>query len=125
MSQLMACRHTTAGERVELSRYTVASGERVIYGQRIKGVVRITDRPANGQGRSYLIDRGLEEDGYDALKALVADYTAQAAKLDDVPMAASVLRRHLERLAGNERARHLRPALRHGILIQEVNLSGR
>jgi hypothetical protein len=28
------------GERVELARYTISAGERVIYGQRIDGVVR-------------------------------------------------------------------------------------
>ncbi len=98
MSQQTVIAHASTGERVELSRYSVASGERVIYGQRIKGIVRITDRPAGGAGRSYLIECGLEEDGCDAMKALVADYTAQAAKLDAIPMSASVLRRHLERL---------------------------
>jgi hypothetical protein len=35
------------GERVELCRYSISDGERVLYGQRIKGVVRITDRPAD------------------------------------------------------------------------------
>ena len=33
------------GERVELARYTVTGGERILYGQRIDGVVRVTDRP--------------------------------------------------------------------------------
>lgn len=99
MSKQTVGRRASAGERVELSRYSVADGERVIYGQRIKGIVRITDRPVTGHGRSYLIERGLEEDGYDALRALVADYTAQAAKLDAIPMAASVLRCKLEQLA--------------------------
>jgi hypothetical protein len=98
MSQQTVIAHANMGERVELSRYRVSSGERVIYGQRVNGIVRITDRPATRNGRSYLIERGLEEDGYDAMKALVADYTAQAAKLDAVPMSASVVRRHLERL---------------------------
>ena len=28
------------GERVELARYTVTAGERILYGQRIDGVVR-------------------------------------------------------------------------------------
>ena len=35
-------------ERVELARYTVGAGERVIYGQRVLGVVRLVDHPANG-----------------------------------------------------------------------------
>lgn len=99
MSELTAARRSTMGERIELSRYTVTSGERVIYGQRIKGIVRITDKPASGEGRSYLIERGLEQDGYDALKALVAEYTTRARRLDAIPMEASVLRRYLEQLA--------------------------
>jgi hypothetical protein len=83
------------GDRVELARYTVYRGERVLFGQRIDGVVRVTDRPLDGVGRSYLVDCGLECDGYSALKALVADYTRQARMLDEVPMAASLVRRTL------------------------------
>jgi hypothetical protein len=79
------------GERVELARYTISSGERILHGQRVAGVVRITDRPAGDTGRSYLVERGLEKDGYAALKALIADYLAQANELDDVPMATSLL----------------------------------
>jgi hypothetical protein len=36
--------------------------------------VRVTDVPAHGRDRAYLVERGLEHDGYGALKALVADY---------------------------------------------------
>jgi hypothetical protein len=87
------------GERVELARYTVpTAGERVIYGQRINGVVRLVDVPASGRGRSYLIERELERDGLSALQALTADYLAQAARLGDVPMAVSPLDRFLEHL---------------------------
>jgi hypothetical protein len=84
------------GERTELSRYTISSGERVLYGQRIKGCVRLTDRPASGPGRSYLVERELENDGYEALKALVADYTRQAHASDEIPMVSSVIRRELQ-----------------------------
>jgi hypothetical protein len=83
--------HIEVGERVELARYTVSAGERILYGQRIGGVVGVTDRPADGQGRVYLVERELELDGYGALKALVADYLDQARKLDAVPMARSLL----------------------------------
>jgi hypothetical protein len=79
------------GERIELARYTVPAGQRVLYGQRVNGVVRITDNPASGRGRAYLVERELEHDGYGALKALVADYVDQAGLLDDVPMAVSPL----------------------------------
>jgi hypothetical protein len=89
------------GERVELGRYRVSSGERVIVGQRVNGVVRISDVPAAGRGRAYLIERELEQDGYAALKALVADYLAQAVRLGAVPMAVSPLERHLRGIEEN------------------------
>ena len=84
------------GERVELARYTAPEGERVVYGQRIHGTVRVTDRPAHGSGRSYLVERGLERDGRAALAALVEDYVAQANAHGHVPMAENVLGRCLE-----------------------------
>jgi hypothetical protein len=89
----------SVGERVELARYTITAGERILYGQRINGVVRVTDRPAAGRGRSYLIERGLEQDGYSALKALLADYTQAARRLNSVPMASSLLRHTIEQEA--------------------------
>ena len=89
----------SVGKRVELARYTVSSGERILYGQRINGVVRVTDRPSGRRGRSYLIERGLERDGYAALKALTADYITQAELLDAVPMATSLVRHAIEQEA--------------------------
>lgn len=87
------------GQLTELERYSVSGGERVLYGQRINGSVRITDRPGSGGGRSYLVERELEQDGYSALKALVADYIEQARELDAIPMASSIVRRELEQAA--------------------------
>ena len=84
------------GALTELARYEVNGTERVVCGQRIAGCVRITDRPAIGGGRSYLVERELEQDGYSALKALVADYIEQSRELDEVPMASSVVRAQLE-----------------------------
>jgi hypothetical protein len=87
------------GQLTELERYSVSDGERILYGQRINGSVRITDRPASGAGRAYLVERALEKDGYSALIALVADYTSQARELDAIPMASSIVRRELQRIA--------------------------
>lgn len=82
------------GQRVELARYTVARGDqRILYGQRVDGVVRVTDVAAQCRGRAYLVERGLEQDGYAALKALVADYLEQAELLAAVPMAVGPLER--------------------------------
>ena len=89
----------TVGQRTELARYTVAGGERVLYGQRVDGVVRVTDRPAQPGGRSYLVERELERDGNGALDALVVDYLAQAQKLAAVPMSVAPLESWLEAIA--------------------------
>jgi hypothetical protein len=63
--------------------------------------VRVTDVAAHGHGRAYLVERGLEQDGYSALKALVADYLEQAGVLAAVPMAVCPL----ESEAGEEAER--------------------
>jgi hypothetical protein len=83
------CRRT--GQRVELARYWVGGCERVLFGQRVDGVVRLTDVPVGG-GRAYLVERGLEEEGPGAnaaLQALIGDYLSEARRLDAVPMAGS------------------------------------
>ena len=41
------------GKRIELARYTVRrGGERILYGQRVDGRVRVTDRPAGARRRA-------------------------------------------------------------------------
>src|SRR5436190_10228955 len=72
-------------ERVELARYTVNAGERVIYGQRVLGVVRLADHPADGRGRRYVIERELTVMA--ELEAIVADYLEQATIWDTIPAA--------------------------------------
>jgi hypothetical protein len=72
-------------ERVELARYTISGGERVVYGQRVLGVVRLVDHPADGHGRRYIIERELTTMA--ELEAIVADYLQQASKWDQVPAA--------------------------------------
>jgi hypothetical protein len=90
------------GERVELARYTISAGQRVLYGQRVAGVVRITDCPSvPGEGRSFLVERELEQDGNDALRALISDYVDQSRVHDQVPMLASKFRSVLEQLAND------------------------
>jgi hypothetical protein len=81
------------GERTELGRYrTAAAVERVLYGQRVATVVRVTDVPVESPGRAYLVERGLEEDGYAALLALVRDYLEEAKRLGAPPMSTTTLR---------------------------------
>lgn len=82
-----ATHEVSVGDAVELARYRITTGEsRAIVGQRINGAVRLSDIPADGHGRRYLIERQLEQDGYAAVKALVADYLEQATVLDGVPV---------------------------------------
>ena len=94
----LTTRSPTVGELTELARYTVTAGERILRGQRVDGVVRITDTPAGGTGRAFLVERDLQVDGYGAVQALITDYVAQAERLDEIPMAASVLERYLANL---------------------------
>jgi site-specific recombinase XerD len=53
-------------------------------GLRVLGVLRLTDVPADGRGRRYLIERGLT--AMAELEAVVADYLAQAERWDAVPV---------------------------------------
>ena len=68
----------TVGQRVELARYRIPAGERVLYGQRIDGIVRVTDKPAVPGAWSFLVERGLEK--LCELDALVADYVAESER---------------------------------------------
>lgn len=83
------------GERVELARYRVPAGERVVVGQRVNGIVRVSDLPSDGIGRAYLVERELELDGYAALLALVKDYVEYAERYAEVPMVTSAFGRDL------------------------------
>jgi hypothetical protein len=87
-------RTPVVGQRTELARYTVAEGERILYGQRIDAIVRVIDRPARKGGRAYLVERELETKS--ELDALIADYLQQATKLDSPPLAVSPLENNLE-----------------------------
>jgi len=70
-------------ERVELARYTVTAGERVIHGRRVLGVVRLVDDPISGDGRHYVIERELTTMA--ELDAIVTDYLEQARLWDVIP----------------------------------------
>ena len=80
LGELSVMRHPLpiVGQRVELGRYQVPAGERVLFGQRINGIVRVSDKPAGAAGRSFLVERGLERLG--ELDALVADYVAESER---------------------------------------------
>ena len=67
-----------------LASYTADVGERILVGQRVEGAVRVSDVPADGHGRSYLVEP--EIGSMAELEALVADYKAKAQKLGYVPM---------------------------------------
>jgi hypothetical protein len=75
-------KHT--GEPVELARYQADVGERILIGERVDGRVRVTDEPATGTARSFLIEPWIESKA--ALDALVNDYLEKAQRLGYVPM---------------------------------------
>lgn len=66
-------------------------GSSAPYGQRVDGVVRVTDVPIGTRDRAYLVERGREQDGYSAVKALVADYLREVQRLYAVSMNVTVL----------------------------------
>jgi hypothetical protein len=89
MSITNATAQQRTGKPCELGRYNTNEGDRILVGQRVDGIVQITDRPLGRAGRSYLVEAGIASMG--ELAALVADYRAQAASLGDCPMRASLL----------------------------------
>ncbi len=74
----------TTGRPQRLATYTADVGERILVGQRVDDVVRVSDVPADGRGRSYLVEP--EVGSMPELAALVAGYQAKAARLGHVPM---------------------------------------
>jgi hypothetical protein len=95
-----AGRTPAVGERKQLGTYTLSDGTtRQLVAQRIDGHVRLVDEPQAGRARRYVVERELEQDGYAALLALVADYLHVAGETDTVPAAGCPLDRYLERLS--------------------------
>ncbi|MGH2984573.1 MAG: hypothetical protein ACRDK5_10030 [Solirubrobacterales bacterium] len=84
-----APRDPVVGRPSELGRYRIKEGERLLVGQRVDGVVQVTDRPLGRPGRTYLVEEGISSK--QELAALIADYKAQAERLGDCPMRASLL----------------------------------
>lgn len=73
----------------ELGRYPTSAGERVLMGWPRGGGVEVTDRPAEGRARAYVVDRGFR--CFEQLAAFVADYMKQAVRLDACPMSRRAL----------------------------------
>lgn len=79
---------TTAGatgDTVELGRYHTPHSQRIVVGQRILGVVRVSDIPAAGRGRRYLIER--EITARSELDGLVTDSPRSGPALRGLPHA--------------------------------------
>jgi hypothetical protein len=65
-------------------------------------VVRVTDVPISVRGRSYLVERELEQEGANAaLQALIADYLQEARRLNAVPMTVSALSTAIDASGGS------------------------
>ena len=72
------------GQAKVLATYECDEGQRQLVGQRVDGIVRITDRRLGGHGRSYLVEEGLTK--MPELQAIVDDYLAKAKRLGYAPM---------------------------------------
>ncbi len=73
-----------AGRPMILATYEADEGVRELVGQRVDGIVRITDRLKDAAGRAYLVEEGI---GCMAeLEAIVADYLVKAKRLGYAPM---------------------------------------
>jgi len=83
---------TPAHDTVELARYTAAGDERVLRLDRAGALAQINDRPSTGRGRSYVVERDVQDDDAGAIEALLSEYVGQALQLDQVPMAAAAVR---------------------------------
>jgi hypothetical protein len=70
------------GKPHALAGYRIGNERRLIVVQRINGVIRVGDLPANGNGRRYLVADDLST--YGELNDLLLDYTTQIAKLGAV-----------------------------------------
>lgn len=71
------------GRATVLATYDCDRGSRQLVGQRVDGIVRITDHSTDG-GRVYLVEEGLT--CMSELQAIVADYVEKAAELGHPPM---------------------------------------
>ncbi len=87
---------SAVGPRTELARYQVPSGPRILYGQCVGRSVRVTDNPASGRGRAYLVERKLETKA--ELDALTTDYLSSAERLHAVPKSELPIDRYVDRL---------------------------
>lgn len=76
-------RASRTNARVEIARHTVVAGERVVYAQRVLGVVRLVDEPADGDGCRYVSEGELTRMA--GLEGIVADYLEQAATWNVIP----------------------------------------
>jgi hypothetical protein len=74
----------TAGRAVVLATYRCDEGVRELVAQRINGRVALSDIPADGEGKVYLIERHL---AYQAeLKGIISDYTKLGERLGRPPL---------------------------------------
>jgi hypothetical protein len=76
-----------AGQRVELRRYRIAAGERILYGQRIDGQVALVDAPAGDEGRVYLLERHVESKA--ELDGIVSEYAERSERVGEPALVAS------------------------------------
>jgi hypothetical protein len=73
----------------ELARYRAAGSERVVMGWSRPGGIEVSDLPAEGGSRGYLVDRGFGS--AEQLAAFLGDYVDQAVRLEACPMSGEAI----------------------------------
>lgn len=81
----------TVRTTIILGRYTTPQGVRTLYARHKDGATLITDEPAAGHGKFYLVDTIPDADGTLAIDALAELYLEEARQLCAPPMAHTVL----------------------------------
>ena len=89
MPSAQASSAATRKRPVELARYSANDQERVLIGHRVNGSARISDAPAGGRGRTYLVEDDLQTAS--EVSALIADYLASARERSAIPMTVQIL----------------------------------
>jgi hypothetical protein len=94
MTATAPVRARRAGARVELARHAVGTVTRALVGQRVSGVVRLTDIPSSEVVALISLSVALRRKApmrIAALWALIEDYLQRAREFDAIPMEVSIL----------------------------------
>jgi hypothetical protein len=79
------------GRAVELARYTLPDGQRILWLEPAGDRVAICDRPAHGPGPVFLVEPDAADEQQPAIDALIVDYLQQARTHQQPPVTLSAI----------------------------------